>query len=170
MYLIQTLSAVLPTMKTPLIFGILNAAYIGIGIALALVFVVKKETSKRQTTTMFAYMVLGPILSIALILSVLILCVIHKMYVPYLQIEETAGSLLVTKSYSVSWGILLSIVATGFLIIPFSQAEFSKFVSIPISAKLRTPETELLTPNFVDAQKLENTYLSIISKQEDKSK
>ncbi len=165
-YVIQPLTAELPSMTTAIVFGILNATYIGIGLSLGVIFLIKKEPTEIQKVTIIVYMLLGPVISFALLVTVLILCVMSGYYVPYVQIQVLVNSLTLTKTYSLSYGFLLSVLATGFLAIPLSQADYSKFISLPRHSRGRSPDKEVLTPTFVDVQKLENKYLSIVSKQE----
>ena len=165
-YTIQPLTHVLPNFSLLLYFALVNATYFGIGVSLGVIFLVKKEPTEKQTSTMFVFMMLGAIISIAMILALLIISVVSGFFVPYLIIENRVGEIVLTKTYSLSYGTVLSIVATSFLLIPFSHSRLSRLQVVTSRNKMRSPKDAVLTPTFVDVQKLEDKYLSIISQGE----
>jgi len=164
-YTIQPITAELPTLPVALSLAIGNCAYIGIGIAFALVFLLKKDATPVQETTMYGFMALGPILSVALIIILLLRLVIAGYYIPYLQIERVHESIRMTKIYSLSYGFGISILGTAMMLVPVSLGDYSKLFTIGRLSKLRTPRNEPRTPSIEDVQQMEDRYLSLYSQQ-----
>ena len=90
-----------------------------------------------------------------------------KTYDKYLEIETMLDSFTITKTYSLSYGFGISIIAIGFLIVPVTQVDFSRFMSVGNRGKLRSPAQEHISPSMPNVQQLEDKYLAIYSQQEE---
>ena len=109
-YKIQPITAILPDMTPMNWFTIMMCAYIGVGIALGIYMILKQEITEENQHLMEGFMVLGPILSIALLFGILIICILSEFYIPYMQITVYADDFFITHTYSLSYGCVLSIV------------------------------------------------------------
>ncbi|MBN2155266.1 MAG: hypothetical protein JW776_04435 [Candidatus Lokiarchaeota archaeon] len=166
-HVIQPLIADLPLFRSAIIFAIMNAFYFGVGISLALVFLIKRDPTHNQEISIQMFMLCGPVISVALQWMFLISCVIFRLYIPYLQIQMVNGAISLTKTYSLSCGCGLCLLATTFLFVPISKMDLSTILTLPKLSSLRSSEKEVLNPHFVDVQKMEDKYLSLYAQQEE---
>ena len=167
MYVIQTIQAELPSMTSSIIFAIGNLVYVGIGIALGISFLANSEPTQKQETMLYGFMVVGLVLSISLILLVLVTCVISGYFIPYLEIETMIDTFTITKTYSLSYGFGISIVAVGFLVVPVTQVDFSKLLSKVNQSKFRSPVQDKISHRMPNVQQLEDKYLAQYSQKEE---